>query len=71
MSGNNSYSGTVHRKTCMQIPLDLNIFSDIYIKKTTVLLKCEPSIKQPNFTVVDDNDRAEFVSIISKIRKLY
>jgi len=39
----------------------LQYTGDIYIKKTTVLLKCEPSIKQPNFTVVDDNDRAEFV----------
>lgn len=41
-------------------------FSDSFIKKTTVLLKCDKSIKKPKFRVVDASKDAEFVSINTK-----
>ena len=43
-------------------------FSDSFIKKTTVLLKCDKSIKKPKFRVVDASKDAEFVSINTKCK---
>jgi len=47
-------SNVKHDSTMLQYTGD-------YIYKTTVLLKCERSLKEPNFTVVSAKDRAEFV----------
>ena len=43
-------------------------FSDSFIKKTTVLLKCDNSIKKPKFRVVDASKDAEFVCINTKCK---
>ena len=44
------------------------LFSDSFIKKTTVLLKCDKSLKIPKFRVVDASKEAEFVSINNKCK---
>lgn len=46
----------------MIMPLELVFCSDGYIRKTTVLLKCNRTDEQASFKVVDTSGGGEFVS---------